>query len=93
MRMTTDQFDEAVDLLQQTANPHQCTAAEQDRLLRVLAAAGAVLKHRRGIPDDTEWTLPADALEEFLASLTLTQRRKLKRIAESLQAVERMAIH
>jgi hypothetical protein len=95
MRMTTDEFDEAVELLQQTANPHQWTGtdAEQDRLARVIAAAGCVLKHRRGIPDDAEWTMPAGALEEFLASLTPTQRRKLRRIAESLQAAEHMAIH
>lgn len=93
--MTKDQFNRAVELLQHTADPHEWTGteADQDRLLRVICAAACVIKHRHGISDDAEWAMPAGALEEFLASLTITQRRKLKRIAESLLAVERMAIH
>jgi hypothetical protein len=93
--MTKDQFNRAVELLQQTTKPHEWTGteAEQDRLLRVICAAACVIKHRCGIPDDAEWNMPPGAVEEFLASLTSDQLRRLKRIADSLQDCGRVAIH
>jgi len=92
--MTKDQFNRAVELLQHT-NPFEWTGteAEQDRLGRVVVAAACVIKHRLGIPGDAEWTMLPGALEEFLASLTPDQFRKLKRTAEGIQSWGRMAIH
>jgi hypothetical protein len=85
MRMTKQQFDTAVDLLQQNLWPE----SELDSQARVFTAACYVIKHRRSIPDDVDWPGPITAelmteLSEFFAGLDDVQRKKLKRIAESL---------
>jgi hypothetical protein len=93
MRMTKQQFDTAVDLIvQQNIWPD----SELDAV-RIIAAACFVIKQRQGVPDDVEWHAPPEPelmamVREFLAGLSVIQRNKLKRIAESL-IPEKMRLH
>jgi hypothetical protein len=91
MRMTTDQFDEAVDLLRQGSQWPE--SVDHDLTARVFVAAGYILKHRLGISDDVMWSPAESELSEFLAGLSRVQRKKLKRIAESLVMAGDVTIH
>jgi hypothetical protein len=94
MRMTKQQFDTAVDLIQR--NPW--SGGELDELqARIVAAACCVIKQRRGVPDDIDWTVPPEPelktmVREFLAGLSAIQRKRLKQIAESL-IMEKTTLH
>jgi hypothetical protein len=91
MRMTTDQFDEVVDLLRQGSQWPE--SVDHDLIARVFVAAGYILKHRLGISDDVMWSPAESELSEFLAGLSRVQRGKLKRIAESLVMAGDVTIH
>ena len=82
MKMTQQEFDEAVNRLRRSGR-RDMTDIES----RVFVAAGFVMRHRRGMPDDMPWGGPTDAeLAEFLASADRRQRKLLKSIAEELEA-------
>ena len=64
---------------------------------RIIAAACFVIKERQGVPDDVEWHAPPEPelmsmVREFLAGLSAIQRKRLKRIAESL-VLEKTRLH
>jgi hypothetical protein len=81
MRMTQQQFDEAVDLLEQEEWPD-----DQDECrARVFAASCSVMRQRLRLPDDEAGLGPsAEELSEFLVGLNEVQRKRLKQIAETL---------
>jgi len=90
MRMTRQQFDTAVDLLQRKQQ------SDSEIQARVIAAALSVISHRRGITDDN-WpgSLTPELmteLSEFLSGLDNGQRKKLKSIADSL-IMEKTPLH
>lgn len=81
MRMTKQQFDTAVEQLQQNQGPD---SEWLEIHARIVTAACFVIKERQGVPDDAEWTLPPERellamVREFLADLSAipeTHRRK-----------------
>ena len=94
MRMTNQQFDTAVEQLQQKRRP-------DDEWLeihaQIVTAAYFVIKQRQGVPDDAEWTVPPELellamVREFLDDLSAIQRNRLKRIAESLR-MDKTTLH
>jgi hypothetical protein len=94
MEMTKEQFDTAVEQLQQNQRP-------DDEWLeihaRIVTTAYFVIKQRQGVPDDAEWTVPPEPkllamVREFLADLSALQRKRLKRVAESIR-MERTTLH
>jgi hypothetical protein len=91
MRITKDEFDEAVDLLRQGGQWPD--SIDRDLVTRVSVAAGYVLKHRLSISDDVMWSAAESELSEFLAGLSRVQRGKLKRIAESLVRAGDASVH
>ena len=81
MRMTKQQFDEAVDLLEQEAWPDE----EDECRVRVFTASYFVMRQRLRLPEDEAWVGPsAGELSEFLVGLNGVQRKRLKQIAETL---------
>jgi hypothetical protein len=94
MQMTNQQFDTAVEQLQQNQRPD----SEWLKIhARIVTAACFVIKQRQGIPDEAEWTVPPEAellamVREFLDDLSTIQRKRLKRIAESLR-MEKRTLH
>jgi hypothetical protein len=81
MRMTKQQFDEAVDLLEQEVWPDD----EDECCVRVFTASYFVMRQRLRLPDDEAWVGPsAEKLSEFLVGLNEVQRKRLKQIAETL---------
>ena len=81
MRMTKQQFDEAVDLLEQEVWPDD----ENECRSRVFVASCSVMRQRVRLPDDEAWLGPsAEELSEFLLGLNEVQRERLKQIAETL---------
>jgi hypothetical protein len=94
MRMTEQQFDTAVEQVQQNQRPD---SEWLEIHARIVTAACFVIKQRQGVPDDAEWTVPPERellamLREFLADLSAIQRKRLKRIAESLR-MEKTTLH
>ena len=92
--MTEQQFDTAVEHLEQNQRP-DCEWLEIHA--RIVTAAWFVIKQRQGVPDDAEWTVPPERellamVREFLADLSAIQRMSLKRIAESLR-MEKTTLH
>ena len=91
MQMTNQQFDTAVEQLQQ----NQRSDSEWLEIhARIVTAACFVIKQRQGVPDDAEWTVPPEPellamVREFLDDLSAIQRSRLKRIAESLRMQKR----
>jgi hypothetical protein len=88
MRMTRRQFDSAVDRLLAWSAPSDDD--ERERHARIVSAALAVIKHRNEIPDDVDFDAPPEPelramIREFLTGITPIQRKRLKRIAESLE--------
>ena len=86
MRMTNQQFDTAVEQLQQKRRP-------DDEWLeihaRIVTAACFVIKQRQGVSDDAEWTVPPERellamVREFLDDLSAIQRNRLKRDRKSV---------
>jgi hypothetical protein len=88
MRMTNQQFNEAFRAVQQGTLP-----PDDELGIRVLCASALILKHRRGLGPEEEWTPDPADLAEFLDGLDYTRRRRLKRIAEGLLGVRAEAIH
>jgi hypothetical protein len=81
MRMTKQQFDEAVDLLEQEVWPDD----EDECRVRVFTASYFVMRQRLRLPEDEAWVGPsAGELSEFLVGLNEVQRKRLKQIAETL---------
>jgi hypothetical protein len=83
LRMTEEQFDDAVAMLQKNGHP-----GDDENVRRVCVAAIMVIRQRRGLDPETTWQ-PTDAeVIEFLSELNdpanLPKRKSLKRIAESL---------
>jgi hypothetical protein len=94
MQMTNQQFDTAVEQLQQNQRPD---SEWLEIHARIVTAACFVIKQRQGIPDEAEWTVPPEAellamVREFLDDLSTIQRKRLKRIAESLR-MEKRTLH
>jgi hypothetical protein len=93
MEMTKQQFDTAMEQLQQNQRPD----GEWLEIHARIVTACFVIKQRQGVPDDAEWTLPPERellamVREFLADLSAIQRNRLKRIAESLR-MEKTTLH
>jgi hypothetical protein len=93
MRMTEQQFDTAVEQLQQNQRPDEWLEIHA----RIVTAAYFVIKQRQGVPDDAQWTVPPERellamVREFLDDLSAIQRNRLKRIAESLR-MEKTTLH
>jgi hypothetical protein len=87
MRMTRQQFDHAVD--QVLGGSAVDDELEMERQVRIITAALYVIKQRRGIPDDVDFVAPPEPelramMRQFFAGLSSNQRKRLKRIAESL---------
>jgi hypothetical protein len=81
MRMTKQQFDEAVDLLEQEVWPDD----EDECRVRVFTASYFVMRQRLRLPEDEAWVGPSTGeLSEFLVGLNEVQRKRLKQIAETL---------
>ena len=94
MRMTEQQFEIAVEQLQQNQRPD---SEWLEIHARIVTAAYFVIKQRQGVPDDAEWTVPPEPellamVREFLDDLSAIQRNRLKRIAESLR-MEKATLH
>ena len=94
MRMTEQQFDTAVEQLEQNQRPD---SEWLEIHARIVTAACFVIRQRQGVPDDAEWTVPPERellamVREFLADLSSIQRKRLKRIAESLR-MEKTTLH
>ena len=94
MGMTKQQFDTAVEQLEQNQRPD---GEWLDIHARIVTAACFVIKQRQGVPDDAEWTVPPEPellamVREFLVDLSAIQRKRLKRIAESLK-MEKTTLH
>jgi hypothetical protein len=94
MRMTEQQFEIAVEQLQQNQRPD---GEWLEIHARIVTAACFVIKQRQGVSDDAEWTVPPERellamVREFLADLSAIQRMSLKRIAESLR-MEKTTLH
>jgi hypothetical protein len=94
MQMTNQQFDTAVEQLQQNQRPD---SEWLEIHAQIVTAACFVIKQRQGIPDEAEWTVPPEAellamVREFLDDLSTIQRKRLKRIAESLR-MEKRTLH
>ena len=94
MRMTEQQFDTAVEQLQQNQHPD---SEWLEIHARIVTAAYFVIKQRQGVSDDDEWIVPPERellamVGEFLADLSSIQRKSLKRIAESLR-MEKTTLH
>ena len=94
MQMTNQQFDTAVEQLQQNQRPD---SEWLEIHARIVIAAYFVIKQRQGAPDEAEWTVPPEPellamVREFLADLSVIQRNRLKRIAESLR-MEKTTLH
>ena len=94
MRMTEQQFDTAVEQLEQNQRPD---SEWLEIHARIVTAACFVLKQQQGVPDDAEWTVPPEPellamVREFLADLSAIQRKRLKHIAESL-IMEKATLH
>jgi hypothetical protein len=87
MRITKQQFDEAVDLLEQEVWPDD----EDECRGRVLAASCFVMRQCLRLPDDE--VPSAEELSEFLTSLSEVQRKRLKHIAETLIAAPERTFH
>jgi dUTPase len=93
MRMTEQQFDTAVEQLQQNQRPDDEWLDIHARIVTVYFA----IKQQQGVPDDAEWTVPPEPellamVREFLADLSAIQRKRLKRVAESIR-MERTTLH
>jgi hypothetical protein len=81
MQMTKQQFDEAVDLLEQEVWPDD----EDECRALVFTASYFVMRQRLRLPDDEAWLGPsAGQLSEFLVGLNEVQRKRLKQVAETL---------
>jgi hypothetical protein len=81
MQMTKQQFDEAVDLLEQEVWPED----EDECRALVFTASCFIMRQRLRLPDDAAWLGPsAGQLSEFLVGLNEVQRKRLKQIAETL---------
>jgi len=83
LRMTKEQFDDAVAVLQKSGH-----SGDDENERRVCVAAVMIIRQRRGLDPETTWQ-PTDAeVIEFLSELNnpanLSKRKSLKRIAESL---------
>jgi hypothetical protein len=94
MRMTEQQFDSAVEQLEQNQRPD---SEWLEIHARIVTAACFVIRQRQGVPDDAEWTVPPERellamVREFLADLSSIQRKRLKHIAESLR-MEKTTLH
>jgi hypothetical protein len=94
MQMTNQQFDTAVEQLQQNQHPD---SEWLEIHARIVTAAYFVIKQRQRVPDEAEWTVPPEPellamVREFLADLSAIQRNRLKRIAESLR-IEKTMLH
>ena len=83
MQMTEEQFDEAVDQLEQA---DLAGVDGNEQVARVFAAACFVMRQWLGLPDPKEnWKGPTSKeLRAFLACLKGHQRKRLKQIAEAL---------
>jgi hypothetical protein len=94
MQMTNQQFDTAVEQLQQNQRPD---SEWLEIHARIVTAACFVIKQRQGVPNDAAWTVPPEPellamVREFLADLSAIQRKRLKHIAESLR-MEKTTLH
>jgi hypothetical protein len=90
MRMTKQQFDEAVDLLEQEVWPDD----EDECRVRVFTASYFVMRQRLRLPEDEAWVGPSTGeLSEFLVGLNEVQRKRLKQIAETLIGGPELIFH
>ena len=94
MRMTEQQFDTAVEQLQQNQRPDE---EWLEIHARIVTAAYFVIKQQQGVPDDAGWTVPPEPellamVREFLSDLSALQRKRLKRVAEGIR-MERTTLH
>ena len=81
MQMTEQEFDEAVEQLQING----LYGVKGDCEARVFSAACFVMHHRLRLPDGEAWSGPTnDELSDFLFDISDKQRKRLKRIAETL---------
>jgi hypothetical protein len=82
LRMTKEQFDDAVAVLQKSGHP-----GDDENVRRVCVAAVMIIRQRRGLDPETTWQPTDVELIEFLSELNdpanLSKRKSLKRIAES----------
>jgi hypothetical protein len=87
-KITDDEFYTAVAVL--------CgdDAAHCDQILmgQIAAAAAAVIKHRRGIPDHELFSPTGADIARFLAGLNRKKLRKIKRLAERFEFVDEMSV-
>jgi hypothetical protein len=93
MGMTKQQFDTAVEQLQQNRPDGEWLEIHA----RIVTAACFVIKQRKGVRDDAQWAVPPERellamVREFLDDLSAIQRNRLKRIAESLR-MEKTTLH
>ena len=83
LRMTKEQFDDAVAVLQKSGHP-----GDDENVRRVCVAAVMIIRQRRGLDPETTWQPTGAEVIEFLSELNdpanLSKRKSLKRIAESL---------
>ena len=83
LRMTKEQFDDAVAVLQKSGHP-----GDDENVRRVCVAAVMIIRQRRGLDPETMWRPTGAEVIEFLSELNdpanLSKRKSLKRIAESL---------
>jgi hypothetical protein len=90
-QMTRQQFDVAVDnLIHDEGMPDD--EPEREFYLRVLVAAGFIIRDRHGIPAGIEFHPTSTDLSDFLVGLDRVRRRRLKLIAEGLVTTE-MGFH
>jgi hypothetical protein len=92
MQMTKQQFDEAVDLLEQELWPDD--EDEDECRARVFVASCFVMKQRLRLPEDEAWLGPsAKQLSEFLVGLNAEQLKRLKHLAETLIDAPERSLH
>ena len=82
MQMTEQQFDEAIEQLEQAG---LAGVDGTEPVSRVFAVSCFVMRQQLRLSDNKSWSGPTSAeLTEFLTSISDVQRKRLKQIADAL---------